>query len=295
MKNNLILLLCAMLATSICCHAQKSGGTDGFRVGEYRLYVLTENQGTGDIGIFGDIPEDVKEKHAPAGTFPNALHAFLIVKGDEIWLADTGFGRNTFAQLDSLGIAPEQVDHIILTHMHTDHIAGMLRGDEPAFPNADVRVSEKEFRYWTSLEEMMNAEEGRRANFLLAQKVAAAYGDRIKTELPLTLGDDRGDGIHMIESYGHSPGHVVFHIKDGDDNFLIWGDLTHAVDLQSEYPQISTLYDYDRDESCESRMKILEYASSNSIPIGGMHVAYGGIGMVSKNGQGYLFTAAGDE
>lgn len=288
MKKNLMWLLCTLMAVHISCNT-RDGKTNICRVGEYSLHVLTEMQRTVNTGILIHASEDVLKQYAPDGTFPNAVNAVLIKKGDEVWLADTGFGRNIFQQMDSLGVSPEDVDHIILTHMHVDHISGMLRDDKPAFPNADVRVSEKEYQYWSSEEEMMKQPEDRRGNFLLAQKVFSEYGDRIKTERPLPVGSNTEDGILMLEGYGHTPGHVMYLIKSGKDELLIWGDLTHAVTIQTAHPEVSVMYDFDPNQARESRIKALEYVTKLNIPVVGMHIPFGGTGFVEKVADGYSF------
>lgn len=292
MNKNLIFTLFCFL-TAINIFGCQSDEPYAYRMGEYRIYVLTENQGKGNTGILIDAPQEVIEKYIPDGTYPNAVHAVLIVKNDEVWLVDTGFGKNIFEQMASVGVSPEKVNHVILTHMHGDHIGGMMRDGKPAFPNADVTVSEKEHNYWASEEEMQKMPENRRGNFLSAQNIFQEYGNKIKIQQPHIVGEKFGDGIHMLEAYGHTPGHVMFLVKDGDNEMLIWGDLTHALAVQMPHPEISVTYDFDPDMARESRLKVLKYVSDQKIPVAGMHIPFSGVGTVTKdkNSEGYIFTS----
>ena len=275
----------------VTLYAQQSEKPTVHQVGAYKIYMLTENQGNGNAGILIDAPQEVLEKYIPDGTFPNAVHAVLITKSDEVWLVDTGFGRNIFEQMTAVGITPENVNHVILTHMHGDHIGGILRDNKPAFPNADLTLSEKEYDFWTSEAEMLKRPENNRGNFKLAQNVLQAYAAKVKRCDPLSIGEKFSDGIHMLEAYGHTPGHVMYLVKDKTHELLIWGDLTHAMAVQMPHPEISVMYDNDPDLARESRLKVLKYVAENEIPIAGMHVPFSGIGIVKKdeNSNGYIF------
>ena len=137
---------------------------------------------------------------------------------------------------------------------------------------------------------MMGMPENNRGNFMSAQSVIKAYGDKVRIDEPFTLSEEFEDGISMIEAYGHTPGHVMFLVKDGGNHLLIWGDLTHALAVQMPHPEISVTYDVDPDMARETRLKVLKYVSDNEIPVAGMHIPFSGTGMVKKAQTGYTFT-----
>lgn len=288
--KNLILSVAAVLVMLPLAAREKP---KAFPVGGYEVYLLVENSGNGSTDILIDAPKAVLEKYAPDGTFPNAVNAVLIRNGNEIWLVDTGFGRNIFGDMAALGIAPEDVNHILLTHMHGDHIGGMFRDGEPAFPNADVTVSRREYDYWSSAEEMNRQPENRRGGFIAAQKVFAEYGDRLLIVEPSLITDEFSDGITPVAAYGHTPGHIMFMIKDGREQLLIWGDLTHAMAIQMPHPEISVTYDVDPAMARANRMAVLRNIADKDIAVFGMHVrADGGYpGKVYQDGAlgGYTF------
>ncbi len=290
MYRNLLALICFLAAISM--KSQQTEIPNKYQVGEYNVYILTENAGKGNTSILINAPDEVIRKYIPDGTFPNATRAVLVEKKGEVWLMDTGFGRNIFGQMTTLGLSPEKVNHVLLTHMHGDHIGGMLRDDKPMFANADVTLSEKESWYWTSEEEKMKIPEGRRGSFLSAQNVLRKYGNKVNLQKPHSIEEELPDGMHMLEAYGHTPGHVMFLIKEGEKELLIWGDLTHALAVQMPHPEISVTYDVDPDLARESRIKVLKYVTKNQIPVAGMHVPFSGIGSVKKEkeAEGYVFS-----
>lgn len=301
-----LFLIAATVAATLNLSAQEIKAPEAFRVGEYEVFVLVETSGSGSTSILIDAPEAVLAEYAPGGTFPNATNAVLIRKNNDIWLVDTGYGRNIFSYLDVLGIAPEDVGTVLLTHMHGDHIGGMFRDGKKSFPNADVVVSIKEAEYWSSDAEMNKVPEGRRGAFTAARKVLAEYDaagvepSAINAEtvvLPTGVVLPLPDGITPIRAYGHTPGHVAYMIKDGKQQLLIWGDLTHAMAVQMPHPEISVTYDVDPEMARVSRIEILrDIADLEKTPAGemtavvGMHIQQTRPGVVYFNGSdGYRF------
>ncbi len=226
------------------------------------ITVLNERVGSGGINILRDAPDSVIKRYTPDGTFPNAVNAFLIRRGSEVWMVDTGFGRNIFKIMDSLGISPSGVQQVLLTHMHGDHVGGLLRDSTVMFPNAQVILSQKEFEYWSGGGERMKQ----------AGDIFRLYSRQVKQQKPQPLDAAFPDGIHMIEAYGHTPGHVMFLIKEGPQQLLIWGDLVHAPAIQLPHPEVTVIYDVDPDAARATRIKVLNYIQQNSIPFTGMHL-----------------------
>lgn len=252
------------IITTFGCKQQETTGSGGYMVGNYEVFELNERIGKGSVEILIDAPDSIIAKYAPDSTFDNAVNAFLVRKEEKIWIIDTGFGLNIFTIMDSLGIDPANVNHVLLTHMHGDHIGGMLRDSTLLFPNAQVVLSREEFHYWSSLGEKAQN----------AQNILNMYAEKIIRQEPYDLDDKFEDGIHMIEAYGHTPGHVMFLIKDGKDQLLIWGDLVHASAIQFPHPEISVKYDVDPQTARETRQRVMKFVQENSIPVAGMHLPH---------------------
>ncbi len=267
--------------------------TFSYTVGSNEIVLLSENQGQGNAGILIDASPEILARTMPDGTYPNAVNAFLIKWHGHNILVDAGFGTRLFDNLRSVGVEPEEVHEVYLTHMHGDHIGGLLRDGERAFPNARLSVGKAEHDYWTSDEQMNKLPENRRGNFVQAREVIAKYGD-VQLLDPVDIADvPAAYGVYPVEAYGHTPGHIGFMVVCGGNRLLIWGDLTHAMAVQMPYPRIAVTYDVDPATAVSSRLRILEYVDRNGIPIAGMHIVYPGIGSVRSDGQdGYVFTPA---
>ncbi len=245
-----------------------------YRVGDIRVILLSEGQGSGNTGVLVEAPADVARYLSPEGTFPNATNAFVVASPRETILFDAGVGRRLADNLTAVGVSAPDV--IYLTHMHGDHIGGLLTAGAKAFPNASLRLSAGEAAHWT-------AQQGDAKTVLDLYKPQAV---ELYTLENLPTGRD---GVFAIEAPGHTPGHTVFLLVWGDARLLIWGDITHAMAVQMPRPEVSVRYDSDPDTARESRMKILEWVAANRIPVAGMHIPFPGIGMVEKAAEGYKF------
>jgi glyoxylase-like metal-dependent hydrolase (beta-lactamase superfamily II) len=261
--------------------AQESKSVITFPTGEFLISTLSEVMGKGNSGILIDATQDVLQKYLPDGTYQSEVNVFLIRTPDKNILIDAGLGRDLLNNLQLLGVTPEQIDIILLTHMHGDHIGGLLRDGKPVFPNADMYLSQPEYNHWSKSENKQ------------ALGVLSAYKDKLKLFVPEELGSKKANlftGFQGIAAYGHTPGHTAYLIESESSQLLIWGDLTHVTDVQTHHPEIAVTYDSDPKQAIEYRKKILEYVTKNKIPVGGMHIAFPAIGNVKAEAVGYGFT-----
>ena len=287
--KTLLLAFTVMAATGFA--AAQNNNTFTHKVGDVEIVLLSEGQQNGNKGILIGATEDMLSKYAPDGTFPNAVNAFLVKTSGQNILVDAGFGRNLFNNLASVGVKDEQIDMILLTHMHGDHVGGLLRDGKKAFPNAKLYLSDAEHNYWMSDAEMNKVAEGSRGGFQSARNVINAYKDALQLFSPVKIGERSSETnvFTGIAAYGHTPGHTVFMIESKGQKLLIWGDLTHAMAIQMPYPNVAVTYDVNPELAIKSRNEILDYVAKNNIPVAGMHIAYPGIGVVKKQQTGYQF------
>jgi glyoxylase-like metal-dependent hydrolase (beta-lactamase superfamily II) len=289
------LLLSAMLALALPAataadQEESAGDVITFEVGDFLVSVLSEGQqrGKSDV-LLGATPDMLKER-LPDGAYPTAVNAFLVRTPDQTVLVDAGFGRKLFGNLQSLGVSTGQVSAVLLTHLHGDHIGGLLLNGKAAFPSATLYLAQAEHDYWTSDAAMQAAPENRRGGFRQAREVVAAYKDKLRLFAPNeSAGTDAPAlfaGFWGVAAYGHTPGHTAYLLESAGSRLLIWGDLAHAMSIQMPYPEVAVTYDVDAKAAVNARQRLLEYAAQNKIPVGGMHIAYPSIGNVKASGKG---------
>jgi glyoxylase-like metal-dependent hydrolase (beta-lactamase superfamily II) len=254
-----------------------------YTLGRFEVYTLVESKGPGQSSILIGVSDDDKRQYL-GESFQSAVNTFLIRSPDRTVLVDTGFGAALFEHINALGMSPAQIDVVLITHMHMDHIGGLQRDGNALFPNAKVYLAKQEQDYWTS------SNINRRAIEALAP-----YSGRVETFLPGELDSTLSEalpGIVPIAAFGHTPGHTVFQIESEGQRLIIWGDLMHIEGIQFPLPDTSVTYDTDPAAAAAARRKVLEYAASNNIPIAGMHLVYPAIGSVRPQGGGYQFIPA---
>ena len=288
MKKSLLLLFIAAFSMNSAIAQEVASNEENvitFAVGSYQISTMSEGGGDADPGLLKGTDEDMLKKYIPSGSFKIQTNTFLIKTGNKNVLMDTGYGRNVFANLHSLNVQENQVDVILLTHMHGDHIGGLLKDGKAAFPNAELYVSQVEHDYWMASE-----------NNAKIRDIFEAYKSKLHLFEPADLGSDNQNlfaGFQGIKAYGHTPGHTVFMIESDGERLLIWGDLIHATEVQVPNPKVTISFDVDADMARESRLKIMEYVAKNKIRIGGMHIIFPSIGGIRNGSEAegdYVFT-----
>lgn len=283
LQKRLFLLILAIMP-GVKMAAQESVIT--FDIGEYQVSTMTDSKSEGKSGLLIGATPAMFQEYYPQGTFPLEVNTFLVRTPDKNILIDAGTGGDLVKNLEALALTPEQIDAVFLTHTHGDHIGGLLKDNKPVFSNADLYVSKKEYDF-----QIKNAKGESVKN------VFTAYKDKLKLFEPENLGSEKTElspGIWGIAAYGHTPGHTAFLIKSDEASLLIWGDITHATDIQTAHPAVALSFDSDSDMAIKTRKNILEYVVKNKISVGGMHIQFPAIGTIRSGkagGQAYTFDA----
>jgi len=229
----------------------------------------------------------------PTAPIPIAITVHVIKDGDHLTMVDAGAGTafgpasgKLASVLTAAGISPADIDVILLTHMHPDHIGGMLTPDGAVFPNAVVRVSATDLGFWTDEAIAAGAPESAQGFFALARGVAGAYADRIETFDGET---DLGRGCTSMPLHGHTPGHSGFLVDSGNDALLIWGDATAVAAYQFTHPEAGIAFDADGAQAAATRIAMYDMAIADRLAVAGTHLPFPGYGHVEQSGDAYAW------
>jgi glyoxylase-like metal-dependent hydrolase (beta-lactamase superfamily II) len=225
-----------------------------------------------------------------------AINAFLINTGRNLILVDAGaagcFGPGLGAvagNIRAAGYEPAQVDTILLTHLHGDHVCGIAAEDgKPAFANATVYVSREEAGFWLNKETAAKAPKEAQPFFKAAQDSVAPYVAAGKLK-EFSAGQSLVPGVESVPLHGHTPGHGGYLFSSAGQRILVWGDVVHSHAVQFTRPEVSIEFDTDSKQAIASRKKILADASADKLWIAGAHLPFPGIGHVGKAGKSYAW------
>lgn len=234
--------------------------------------------------------------HIQSDTHPTGVNAYLVENEMEKTLIDAGtgtlFGPNLgklSAQLDALGVASEDITRLVATHLHPDHIGGVLMGAENPFPNAELVVSETELSFWTSDEIRSQWPEAMHQFFDMGKAAVDRFGERIRT---VSGEASIASGMTAMPLPGHTAGHMGVMLEGAGDNLLIWGDIIHVGPIQFAQPEVTITFDADPDMAAKSRKMVLDMVATDDLKVAGSHIDFPGVGYVTKAGSGYRWHAA---
>ncbi|MDR2391487.1 MAG: MBL fold metallo-hydrolase [Planctomycetota bacterium] len=288
----------AILATVVLVGRLDAGepadGVQKFLVGGATIWAIADSMGDRDMGVFAGADPEVVRRYVPSGRAPSAIMVFVIQREGGIVMIDAGLGAEASRLppgLTRAGIDPARIDLILITHMHADHIGGLLRDGGKAFPNAAVRIGRIERDFWLN-DQAMAADPSRRTNFELARQVASVYSGAVGV---FEFGDRLADGIEAVDAAGHTPGHTAFLLESGGEKIFFVGDIVHAAALQFPRPGLNARYDMIPGQAGPARLRLLERAAQDKLPIAGAHLPFPGIGDVAKGeGEGFVYRSWGE-
>ena len=273
-----------------------------FSLGDMRLTVIDDMLFTVPTAIFGaNQPEGSVDtlfaKYGLPQEFANMQGQVLLVEtGDAKVLIDTGQGDVTlpeadvdngrlFAGLKAIGVSPDDITHVFLTHGHFDHIGGVSQNGAACFPNASHYMNAAELEFWTAAP----TDEANFGNLMLsiANDKLNPIKDKIKT---VADGDEIVPGIKVLDAPGHTLGHMAVQLTSGGESLL------HLIDTSVHYivgtnePEWALGIEHDPAQAVETRRKLFTMAAEQNLLVAGYHFPFPGIGRMSVNGDGFLYT-----
>lgn len=218
-----------------------------------------------------------------------SVNCYVVQDGKQTVLIDAGdanrFGTGGRLQgaLAAADISPQQIDSILLTHAHPDHLGGLTGHGAAVFTNAELIVHEKELQFWNSDEHFHQAPQRLHAVRKLALDTFGAY----RTALRSVSGGEVLSGITIQPLFGHTPGHSGFIVSSGSESLFIWGDIAHWPDIQIPRPEASLVFDIDGKQAVETRRRTLDALASENTLVGGMHLNFPGFIRIHRDGSSY--------
>jgi glyoxylase-like metal-dependent hydrolase (beta-lactamase superfamily II) len=221
-----------------------------------------------------------------------AVNAYLINTGENLVLIDTGasklFGPSLGFVVQNMmasGYEPAQVDTVIITHLHPDHMGGLNDGGgQPFFPKAKILVPQADNDFWLSQKVADTMPEAMQPFFKMARDSAAPYMAKGQWTT-FAEGSLLVPGIMAVKANGHTPGHTAYAVESAAQKLLIWGDLVHAHAVQFAQPGVSIEFDVDQKQAIATRRSIMRTAAFNKFLVAGMHLPFPGIGHVRAEGK----------
>jgi len=226
---------------------------------------------------------------------PTSVNAYLVNTGSKLVLVDAGAAKlfgpgldQLHANLKAAGYQPEQVDAVVITHMHGDHIGGLIQDGKIAFPNATVYADKHDADFWLSAEMLEKAPKEMKMFFQGAQMVLNPYLSAGKFKA--FEGDTEiVPGVKALATHGHTPGHAIYAVESKGEKLVLWGDLMHVAAVQFPKPSVTIQFDSDSKAAAAQRKKAFADAAKNGYWVGSAHLPFPGIGHLRVDGKGYQF------
>lgn len=240
------------------------------------------------------IAKGLKE-HFHQAPLETSVNGFLINTGDRLVLVDVGAGTlfgptlgKLVAQIQAAGYQPEQVDDILITHMHSDHVGGMAVNGQRVFPNATVHADKQESDFWLS-EDKLNAAPTEMKGYFqgaIASLMPYVKADRFKTF------DKDGEvvpGVRSLAAHGHTAGHTAYVLDSQGQRMVLIGDLIHVASVQLASPEVTIDFDAAPTQAAQARANTFAQLAKDGSVVAASHLSFPGLGHVRKAGKGWVW------
>lgn len=270
------------------------------RLGDLKITVVSDGTAVRDVKTLvnnlpvGEVERLVAINHSNT-RIELSLNAFIVDSGKDVVIIDTGAGDLfkpegglLVQSLRAAGYHPDQINAVVLTHIHSDHSGGLLLDGKRVFRKAIVHVPERDFDFFLSPEEALRAPDRIKHSFVEAQQCLKPY---------LDAGDVRKFGwdvevvpcIRSIAAPGHTPGHSFLAVESKGEKLVVLGDAVHVAEVQFPEPGATVAYDIRPEEAALQRKRAFQLASDEGYWVGFDHVSFPGIGHIRRDGLGFAW------
>jgi glyoxylase-like metal-dependent hydrolase (beta-lactamase superfamily II) len=271
------------------------------KLGDFEVTALYDGGGEIDAKLLHAEPADIqslmRRELGDAQHIKGTVAAFLVNTGKKLILVDTGTGGHwggpslgkVGANLERSGYSPEQVDIVLLTHLHADHVGGIYSAQGGRlFPNAEVRMANADSDFWLSAETAKQAPKEAQLFFTIARDAAAPYIAAHKW-MPFAGIDEIVSGVRPVPISGHTPGHTGYEFTSQGKTMLVWGDVVHVAAVQLPHPEIGIDYDADGPAAIKARQQLFEALAAKETFVAGAHMPFPSLGQLRREGAGYVW------
>jgi glyoxylase-like metal-dependent hydrolase (beta-lactamase superfamily II) len=310
-----LMILVAIPKAALAAPPQRHDQVPGFyrlKVGDLEVTALFDGHGVFDAhwlnGTKATMDGVLEALHEDPRLLDVSDEGFLVNTGKQRILVDAGAGTwwgggvlgRLAGSLRSAGYTPEEIDIVLVTHLHSDHVGGLTTQDgKRVFPNADVYLAKAESDFWLSPEIAARAPKDAQPFFQSAQAIAAPY---IKAGKWHTFSGSEPiiDGMQLVPLHGHTPGHTAYEFSSKGQKIVFWGDTIHAQRVQLQHPEVTAVFDIDQNAAAATRLQLLPKLAREDVLIAGPHMPFPALGRLRKEGSGYswvpvVFTDRWDE
>ena len=302
MKKSIRNILTILFFAAFSAHAQQPGYYR-LQVGDIQVTALSDGTVPLDLSKLlsntqpGEVEKLLSLNFMPT-TVESSVNAYLVKTGGKLILVDAGTAGNfgpTLGQLTKslaqAGYTPDQIDAVLITHAHVDHVGGLMDGDKMVFPNATIYISKPEAEFWFGAKSKGNIPEKLKGFYKFADASVSPYikAGKVKT---FDYGEELFPGIMPLARPGHTPGHTFYMLSSKGEKLVFWGDVIHSAAIQFTDPSVTIDYDVDTKAAAATRKQALAEAAKNGYWIASDHISFPGIGHVRADGSKYVWVPA---
>jgi glyoxylase-like metal-dependent hydrolase (beta-lactamase superfamily II) len=280
-----------------------------YKVGSHEVTVVTDGARSFALtesyvvnAPIAEVRKALEEAYLPPNQMIHHYAPIVLNIGGKLIVLDTGSGPGAFTQtkgelgqfphnLAAAGIQPKDVDLVVISHFHGDHVNGLLdRDNKLAFPNAEVLVPATEWKFWMDDGEMSRASKGRMEDlFKNNRRIFDALGRKVT---PYEWDKELAPGLTPIATVGHSIGHTSFVLASGSSSLYIQSDVTNNPDLFARHPDWAANFDQDPNQAVATRRKVYDMLVAEKLLVQGFHYPFPGVARVEKAQGGYRVVPA---